>query len=1707
MGSRGRFPPTKVEELYFRMYSDKDIENISVMRVTSDVSFNELEHADPEGVYGLRMGPMSGREIDLCKTCGLNSMRCMGHCGHIDLPLPVFNPNFYDILKQFLEKVCFHCHRFQAKAVNVLQLIYEVRLARAGYGKEALEIGDITSRIINGSWDEAIEVSAGPGDGKDRLDINVLKALKRGLEKYYKKVIKEGNSTRSSVTTASNSSVNAIYQQAVRRFFSNSSNVGKVKCCFCKAPMLRLRVQNSRFLIVNRGRKKNEDDKEDEEVEESAIGNTQSYITPDQARSCLRNCWTKDKELLSHLYPILACSDHEYPTDLFFMQKILVIPPKYRPCNFQDGMMVEHEMSTLLKNIVKYSKCLFFLISVLNKTMEDIPEALTYILSEVPGKTNQEKMQNVWYQVQGNVDNILDAKLNNMVKITTKGIKQVIEKKEGLFRNNLMGKRVNFSARSVAAPDPNLAVDEVGVPRDFAIRLTYPVPVTSWNSEELRNLVLNGPAIYPGALIVEDEEGRKTLLKENDFNQRQGVAKKLLTPTESHVRKVHASKIVYRHLKDGDFVLMNRQPTLHRPSIQAHRARVMNKERVLRMPYANCKAYNADFDGDELNLHFPQNEMARSEAFHLVTTHNQYLTPKDGSPLAGLIQDCVVSSVMVTMRGTYFNKEDYQQLVFSGLVDQMSHIRTQAPSILKPLQLWSGKQVISTILQNIIPSNKAKPTFTFRTNVKHEMWQKVAPREWRGGGTPEKRKESMTESEFIMRDGDLLCGVIDKCAIGSTSHGLIHTCYDLYGGAVATGVLTAINRLCTYYLQWVGHTIGAKEFVTPKVVSSKRRKALNVLVETCAKEVAPKLGVPLEKLQDHFEAAHVTNNEKEMAAIDAAYTSVLGPVTSQVTAENERGLYRRGLDNNMKMMVDTGAKGSKVNMNQMASLFGSLAIDGKRMPQSITGKTLPSFKPYDINPRAGGYIPKRFMTGIDPQSYFFLCIVGRDSLQHTAVKTASSGYVQRCLIKHLEGIQVMYDMTVRNSDGLVLQFDFGEDGQDVSKVPFLKEPRALDILVDNYSRLLDPKALAATSSRGENEEAKKYKEKIKKWQKKNKSNRGDRRSGFLHFCHKTSHKVEESNFCPKTGRSLKALKLEGMWRDLSEEEKLKHAKKTGRCPDPVASKFSASSTLGVVSEALDDLIDNYYNNFYKKRTKSEQYLSKDQLRETIHMKALTSRVDPGEAVGAICAQALGEPLTQMTLNTFHFAGKDELNVTLGVPRMIEILRTGTPHISTPIMEVPFRSHISKAQAEAMKMKLSQVPLSKVLNRMDVTVSLELNQSKRLLRRVKVCFHFLPQREYRHTYAVKPRQIIDYVYKHYISQVLLAGIKKAYGRSKPKLVDTGNEGKETENDSRDVVDDEEFGLSRKGAPQAKEEEANSESEDEVEDNEADAATAARQKRANEQDYSEDEEEEEEKDQAMSEDEGLGEEKLESADEREEQEDGLSKPKVYSKNPLTENEVSKMKNYVLSLDRWIVDFTLDAKNYSSCEVTLMLPTAQGKMDIATVVRKTTEKALVHHVSNIKRAFVVEKDNGLLLRTEGVNVQKMFEYEHILDINRLYTNDIHMVAHMYGIEAAQRSIIREIQSVHSAYDIKVDFRHLSLLADYFTCEGMYKACSRHHITSCISPIQKMSYETSTQFLKKAILSNESDHMCSPSANIAVGQTVKVGTNIMHIMPILKL
>ena len=1400
-------------------------------------------------------------------------------------------------------------------------------------------------------------------------------------------------------------------------------------------------------------------------------------------------------------------SEKSCPIDIFFKEKLIVIPSKYRPLKVLRDMQIMDESCVLMNNVLKYSKNMVHLshrIRSAAKGEEIVMDEnkmilLDLLLKLIPGDNDYDKLNKLWQLSQGSIDNILNAEASKESKCTQKGVKQIIEKKQGLFRSNLMGKRTNHTGRTVIAPCPNIGVDEVGVPQVFAKHLQYPEYVNNHNVARLRTYVINGLEAYPGAHMVEMEDGTKRHLAKMQKSARMALAKTLLTPPEIKSPGSISCKKVYRMLIDGDEVLMNRQPTLHRLGIQAHRAVIMKNEKVFRMPYANCKAYNADFDGDEMNMHFLQSIHAKSEAKTLMNTANNILTPKDGSPLAGLVQDNVVAGVKLSMRGNFFVRQDYQQLVSMALRHLKKPMTLLEPAIVKPVKMWSGKQIFSTILINCIPSHKQRINFKSKTSIKTELWNTKEARplkvnsKWNITGP-----EEMTESEFVIRDGELVQGVMDKMALGAVKCGVVHACVELYGGQVATEVLTALNRVCVYYLQLAGHTIGAQDFLTPSEIADERRKKLKKHLKRTPKRVLEKANQDPEQFKNFYEKSHLQGNKKNIAFIDKTYNSILSTISSDVASENERGLCRRGVRNNMELMVVSGAKGTKVNMSQMTSLFGATAIDGQRMPVSVSGKTMPSYVAYDINPASGGYIASRFMSGMDPTAYFYLAIVGRDSMQHTAVKTANSGYVQRCIIKHCEGISVYYDRTVRNSDGIVLQFEYGEDGLDVMRTSFLKSNAALDLIVDNSSTNTN-----STSKAVDRESIKKQKKAIKKYfAKPGITSKSARKSGFHLFCDdvkKENVKILDkmSIILEKSHRDAYSVYMLNKWTALPQSEINRYKKLASKLkpaqPEPLNSEFRFKQLpFSVVSEACDDSIEKYYSEHYSERPKQENKLSKEQVYDAIHAKVENSYCCPGEPVGPICAQAIGEPLTQMTLNTFHFAGRDDMNVTLGVPRMVEILRTATKKISTPYMEIPFHPHVTKEIAEKVKKEFSEITLGSMLNKVSITTIAkeEDDESNKIdFMDYKLRFQLIPTHKFKDEFCRKNEDVISFIEKYYIRRV----INELIGKKCPtELCGVGEERKDLEKTYSTGANVEE---------KASKDDDND--EDEEDDNgtnlntdDLDDAEMKRNCRQNEMDY-DDDGDDEENNEGIEPDEGI-----ESDEEQNQSEEQVSRNKRVAK--LTDEAIFKRCMKVKEMP-YVIDYEFDTAKEEWCEVTFRLPNTGVNYDVQSVIRYTKDVSYVYRVKGIKRAFVVDNDkNELTLKTEGVNIPEIAKYRKFLNVDRLYTNDIHLVANTYGIEAAQRSIITEIRAVTIAYGIHIDFRHLSLLAEYFTCNGVYSGCNRQYMALNSSPLQKMSFEATTEVLKKVVIDSEIDFMKSPSALVAVGQLINAGTNSFQLVDV---
>ncbi len=565
-----------------------------------------------------------------------------------------------------------------------------------------------------------------------------------------------------------------------------------------------------------------------------------------------------------------------------------------------------------------------------------------------------------------------------------KGITQRLKGKEGRFRGNLSGKRVDFSARTVISPDPNLSINEVGVPIDIARILTVPERVTPWNVDELRRLVINGPEKWPGANYVIKPDGRKINLK---YVDRKALAETLAP-----------GYIVERHLKDGDIVLFNRQPSLHRISIMAHVVRVL-PYKTFRLNLLVCPPYNADFDGDEMNLHVPQGEEARAEARLLMLVEKHILTPRYGGPIIGGLQDYISGAFLLTNKSTLLTREDVIELLgVAGYEGEFPE-----PAILKPCPYWTGKQLISLFLPK---------------DFNYKRLAKI-------GSAAALRcidEDCPHDSLVVVKKGEFLIGVLDKASIGHEApESLIHWLVKEYGEDTARLFMDYVYKMFLRFSEKYGFTMGYTHLLLPRkarekvkeIILEKKNEVYELIEKYKRGELEPRPGRTLEEtLEDEI--------------IDLLSKKLLDAVAEAITPYFN-------LTNPVIIMARTGARGNPVNLTQMAAILGQQTIRGKRISRGYHNRTLPHFKPGDLGPEARGFIAHGFVEGLNPIEMFFHAAAGREGLTDTAVRTSQSGYMQRRLINALQDLRVEYDGTVRLPTGEIVQFRYGEDGVDPMK--------------------------------------------------------------------------------------------------------------------------------------------------------------------------------------------------------------------------------------------------------------------------------------------------------------------------------------------------------------------------------------------------------------------------------------------------------------------------------------------------------------------------------------------------------------------------------------------------------------------------------------------------------------------------------------------------
>ena len=792
-----------------------------------------------------------------------------------------------------------------------------------------------------------------------------------------------------------------------------------------------------------------------------------------------------------------------------------------------------------------------------------------------------------------------------------KSVQQRLGSKEGRIRYNIQGKRVEFSARSVITPDPNISVAEIGVPLKIALNLTVPEKVTPYNKGQMYKLIQNGPDVHPGAKTIVSASGSVKSLKH--VNRREIV--------------LHIGDVVNRHLNDGDIILFNRQPTLHRMSMMGHRVKVLPYN-TFRLNVSVTAPYNADFDGDEMNAHIPQSYEASTELSEIAAVPHQIVTPRHAKPLIGVVQDALVGSYRITQPHVDFNRREFMNMMmwnkrFEGYVPQAGRKAEGKAG------RWTGQQVLSQLMP---PINLEMANGLYKDN---------------------KSKDNMVK----IREGVIQQGIFDKDIFSKPSKGVVHVTFRDYGPTDTVNLIDSVQNTIEQFLVYNGFSVGISDLIADE----DTRKQMEEVVK---KRKAAIEDILLQIHLDLFDNNTGKTNQQEFE--DKVYTEL-----NKATEESGKiGLGSLADENRLVAMVRAGSKGSTINISQMMACVGQQAPEGRRIPYGFTDRTLPHFKKYDDGAEARGFVESSFIQGLTPQEFYFHAMSGREGLIDTAVKTADTGYIQRQLVKAMEDLTAQYDGSVRDSRMNIVQFKYGEDGINATKI----ESASLGIGKLSDIEIRRDYGMEGADVTGVFAEG---------------VQRGDDAEALKMF----AEKVLED----------RTMLIEGVQRS-KQEVGLFASVNIDRVIVNVATSFQLSDTaatdltpLYVIQgiERLAARTQSYHRlwgallRFYLAPHKMiiKQRLTRkafDTLCEMIVVKNWQGWVQPGEQVGIIAAQSIGEPSTQMTLNTFHLAGvAAKSNVTRGVPRLKELLKV-TQNPKAISLTVTLKPEIRDSKEKARK---------------------------------------------------------------------------------------------------------------------------------------------------------------------------------------------------------------------------------------------------------------------------------------------------------------------------------------------------------------------------------------------------------------------------------------
>jgi len=907
-------------------------------------------------------------------------------------------------------------------------------------------------------------------------------------------------------------------------------------------------------------------------------------------------------------------------------QVLAIPPPSLRPSVKHDAQQrSEDDISHIIVNIIKA-----------NKTLDE------------KIKTNATaKVIDDWHTVlQYYCATMIDNRIPGVASVAQrsgralKSIKDRLVGKGGRVRGNLMGKRVDFSARSVITPDPNIKIGELGVPLKIALNITVPVTVNARNKAYLTTLMLNGPDKYPGAKILERKTGESISLR---YTDRENI-------------ELNFGDIIHRHLMDGDPVLFNRQPTLHRMSMMCHIVKVLMKGATFRLNVAVTKPYNADFDGDEMNLHGPQDDESAVELRLLAAVPRQIISPANNKSIVGIFQDSLLGSFRLTRPNINFNMRDTMNLL-------MSEEKVNPKLFKNPSAIIDSFTLLSEIL----------PPFSARFSNDQPAT---------GDGN----------NIIDIVAGKFKKGQLDKSALGSGSKGIIQSIFNDFGFEAADNFINNLQNIVTDYMKISSFSVGISDLIAnqetneqiAETILQKKKAVVDLINET------------------HIGAFRNKTGKTNEIEFETQVNSLLEGAVSQAGKIGRTSLEK---DNRFVIMVSAGSKGSNINISQMISCLGQQNVDGKRIPYGFQDRTLPHYNKFDDTPEARGFIESSFIQGLTPEELFFHAMSGRVGLIDTAVKTSQTGYIQRRLIKSLEDLKLCYDGTVRNGKGKIIQFKYGDDNIDPMKVESQRMPLTEMTIEDIYSHFAIP-----VSGDNDISPTVSYTKAAQKRLSKQNDRLMVKTQDIIDYCIDMRGELAKHVFKFSDNTTINIpVNFKRIINNISKEL-----------------RYQSNSLVNITPGELYDLLDDSYrtleNIYFAKPTELFKlaykfHLSPNNLLSIkrfnrkgleilcakIKSAYMNAICNPGEMVGMVAAQSVGEPTTQMTLNTFHFAGvASKSNVTRGVPRIEEILSLSeNPKQPSTTVYLKSKEESDIERAQELKYSLEYTSLDEVIRSVSI----------------------------------------------------------------------------------------------------------------------------------------------------------------------------------------------------------------------------------------------------------------------------------------------------------------------------------------------------------------------------------------------------------------------